>query len=626
MNKINNLIKKIKDAIYSKKGLAITAILSFIYISSMIVLLIISTIIYNNPSISCGSEFKNLRKSILEENKESNDPIMNSSLYGKKFYYSTTSLGEKKYNVFVSSDVKTSNYFGIMTHKKYQDYSINIKIINASVLDAAYISNNNNIFAITIVVLKADGTPYTFLDTDYPLLLNLKYSCNTKLEYHFLDNYLETTNNVLSREIIDDIIANSDDNIKEFVSEIPLVLKKYNINNHEKFFNKLKNGMESVNVSTRLLFICAGLSLFGGTIISFFLLSLINTIKLRKKNKLIEAGINLDKYNEDRQEHLKDYKKDPFDTFVMKTHYKPIFGEWFIRALGFILIVVGSIFMKLINKNIISDTGQLYKLFNNFSTIGYFLLVIALVGIIAQTNKKLTRGSIIFFILSVTYYFTINSIFFALDNVSKSDYDGLSISNMIASMLPGNIFLSIGLFTFIGFFLFEEPDEWFIKRKVFRGLSAIPTSIAIISVALSILWSNNVLQTNYWIKSFLFIRNFDGLVVGILFEYALFAFKSIYTKRYGKNVAENDLFLPHNQLKKNLALCAIVIIYIILFYIMPYDWKKSLVDDSHTYVYLLIPIFLFYKPIGKDYKPISNFIYYAIYIAALIIPSIINIF
>ena len=75
-----------------------------------------------------------------------------------------------------------------MTHKKYQDYSIDIKIINASVLDAAYISNNNNIFAITIVVLKADGTPYTFLDTDYPLLLNLKYSCNTKLEYHFLDN------------------------------------------------------------------------------------------------------------------------------------------------------------------------------------------------------------------------------------------------------------------------------------------------------------------------------------------------------------------------------------------------------------------------------------------------------
>ena len=172
MNKINNLIKKIKDAIYSKKGLAITAILSFIYISSMIVLLIISTIIYNNPSISCGSEFKNLRKSILEENKESNDPIMSSSLYGKKFYYSTTSLNDKNYDIFVSSDVKTSNYFGIMTQKKYQDYVIDIKLINSSILNSFYIQdNNNNIFAITIVALKSDGTPYTFLDTDYPLLL-----------------------------------------------------------------------------------------------------------------------------------------------------------------------------------------------------------------------------------------------------------------------------------------------------------------------------------------------------------------------------------------------------------------------------------------------------------------------
>lgn len=619
IDKIKKILLKIRFAIFSFKGLIISGIISAIYLVSMAVLLINAILIYNNPSTYCGKDFKNMRNEIITNGTQYDDLLVYYQEYGSNFYGIEKIYNNEKYYVYVSGYSKTSNYIGIMNIKKYDGYGLAFCFTNSSIMDDIYAKNRDYAFYAQIVLIKEDGTPYTYSDI-LNLTYDVRYSCNEKFEtikqYDLkIDDMLD-----VNQDIIDEINNNSDTLIKEFLTNINPVIETFNVNS-SNVLSGLKKASYNVVISARYLIICALISLFGGFFVSIFLLALVKYLKEKKRKKL---SIDTVETKEIKYPIPKE-RTDPFEIFVSKTHLKPILNEWVIRGLGFIFIVVSSIVLKLIKSgSILDESNNIAIVFNNINTIGSFLLVIALVGIISETGRKLTNGTMLFITLAVIYYFAVNSFFFAIDCINKIDLGGLTLSSLFSTLLPGNIFMSIGMFTFIGFFLFEEPEEWFINRKLFRSLSIIPASIALLSVVLSILWTSGTLRTyNYWISSFFFIRNFDGLFVGILFEFTLFAFRSIYNKKYGKENAQIELEKPHNQFKKNVALCIIVLLYVLIFYLLPYEWKKAMVSDKHTYVYLMIPLFLFYKPSGKNYKPINNVIYYALYITVFAIPALV---
>jgi len=131
---------------------------------------------------------------------------------------------------------------------------------------------------------------------------------------------------------------------------------------------------------------------------------------------------------------------------------------------------------------------------------------------------------------------------------------------------------------------------------------------------------------SYWLGTFFFVRDFDGLFVGVLFEFSIFAFRAILIHKHGRKAIDEKMSDPTVQFQKNIALCAIVLLYVAIFYAFPPSWKSALALPDHTYVYLLIPVFLFYRPAGKNRNMVSNAIYYVLYIFALAMPTIISFF
>ena len=217
---------------------------------------------------------------------------------------------------------------------------------------------------------------------------------------------------------------------------------------------------------------------------------------------------------------------------------------------------------------------------------------------------------------------TVSAMLFLLDIAVPFDAGlGLGTGSILAEMLPGNIFLGIGLFAFIGFFLFENPPRWFINRKVFRSLSLIPALIALASVVISALYRANVIHFSFWITNLLFIRDFDSIFVGVTYEFIAFAFYASAKRKYGSNKVDEAMERPHVQFEKNAALCGLILAYTLFFYLVPSEVKTAMNIPKYTFIWALIPLFLFYKPAGKKHKNKLDILYYALYILTMLIPK-----
>ena len=628
--KIFAILHKVKAAIFSKSGVIITGALSLIYIGAMAGLFITSINNYNNPSLACGKEFRSLRQEILQSGTAERNPrFIERENYGKNFVVVTKEHQGETFRVLVSSEDKYSNFLGISTVRLYDGYGLGLCFGTAWFLEDTYVADENYIFYVQAVIAKADGTPYYLGDTDIELDNDYRYSCNTSfnlIELHPLDDVWGID---VDQAIVDDINQNAPAIIEEFITHITPVLEQFQSHNIPKIFAGLQKGMLNSIYCSSLLIIAAFLSVIGGPILCLFGFGLANLIHQKNAAKLLANGpletVVEENVPASTPTEIPPSRAGPLQKFVEKTHIRPVLGEWVIRGLGLALLIVGSVFMSLINKELLpAGVENYYPLFSSLHSMGSFLLVIAVIGIIAETRKNLTVLSAFFFTLAVTYYLAVTSALFFVDTVDRYDFAGISFSSLISTFLPGNIFMGLGLFTFIGFFLFEEPPRWFKKRKLFRSLSAIPTSVALASVVFSFLRLGGIVEPNYWISTILFVSAFDSLFVGVIYLYTIFIFRTILKKRHGRDRVDDVMARPWVQFQKNICLCLIVLAYTALFYTLPADIKHALALPDHTFIYFLIPLLLFYKPAGKNRKAISNVIYYTLYIIGAAFPSVLG--
>ena len=627
---IVKFFKRFYRALFSRAGVITLGVLSFVFVDLTVSLLFLAGVSYSNPAALCGADFRALRQEVLDTGQQE-EPLTQHEYFGDFFSAVDKVEGGKTYTVFVSTSSMYSNYLAVVTKEAHKGYGLAISFSMGWITGKTYSNDSEYAFTVAVSLLKEDLTPFIHEPFNSPLLYSVIYASDPAFNLVKESELSEPLEGIkIDPAIIEEINATADDVAKEFLTHVKPVLRQFKSNKVDLILIELKGALREIQVYTMCLFFTVLLTLLGGPLLCLFFLTLVTRIQWRKKRRLIAEG----KFPEETVEEPPNpetieakRRKDPYEIFVAKTHLRPFIGEWLLRGFGFALLILGSIFTTLINNN--SLTGPLadsYALFNTLNTMGSFILVIALIGVIAESRQGLRLSSAGFFVLAFTYYFALNSILFFIDSLYKFDFGGVSFSSLISALMPGNIFMSMGLFTFIGFFLFEKPPEWVIPRKVFRALSAIPTSIAIMSVILSLLWTSGILLPNYWVSSLFFVRDFDGLFVGVLYIYVIFIFRCYLSKTRGKQNVDDEMERPAVQFAKNISLVLIVVVYTILFYCIQGPARKALRLADNTFVYFLIPIFLFYKPAGRKHKMLDNIIYYGIYILAFAIPSIVNFF
>jgi len=646
--KTKGFLKKVSSFLFSKKGVISLGVSSLVYILTITTLFVITGVSYSNPSAMAGQDFQSLRKQVIDEGRAEDPFLIDYGFYGKAFAGTERTLNGDTYYVYVSSESLCSNYLGIATKVLYEDYGLVLGLTISHILEPAYQENHDFIFAAQTLVIQSDGSPYVLYDY-FLVNAGTRYDCSIQGDLKLSHAYYDDWGIDLDPEIIAEIDQNSEGLLRDFFPKAKAVIDGFGVQS-DSVFQGIKRSFEASEAGSALLSVAAGLSFVGGPVTMLFALSLIRLLIQKKKRRLIQEGAIAESEKEDLLVTIPGTETSPLpgtetspppppeerkaaalildgpiERFCAKTRIRPVLGEWVIRGIGFALIVVGSVFMRIINASLATPAiEELYPLFKMINAAGQVLLVIALIGIIAETRRNLTFTAAAFFTMAVTFYMAVNSVFFALDSTIKTTFMDISFSQFLSQMIPGNIFMSMGLFAFIGFFLFEEPPSWLIKRKAFRLLSLIPTGIAISSVVLSILYRAEAIAPNYWISSFFFVRDVDGLFVGIAFLFELFLFRHVIGKRYGKENVDEVMSRPSVQFKKNLVLCLIIGVYTAIFYLVPSGGRSYLRLDDHTLIYCLIPFLLFYKPAGKNRNNALNILYYALYILTFLIPTIVT--
>ena len=638
--KVKGFLKKVFSSLLSKKGVISLGVISLVYILAISTLFAVTGISYSNPAAIGGKDFQSLRKQVIAQGQTEDPFLIDCDFYGESFVGTERNLNEETYYVYVSNESLCSNYLGIATKVLYEDYGLVLGLTLSHFLERAYQDNHDFVFVAQTIVIHSDGSPYVFYDY-FLVNAGTKYDCSIQGELKLNHDYFDDWGIDLDPQIIAEINQNSEGLLRDFFPKAKAVIDGFGVHS-DSVFKGIKRSFEASEAGSGLLSITVVLSFFGGPITMLFILGLARLLIQKKKRRLIQEGVLTEREGEDllvtlpltetsplpppeERKGAAVILEGPFERFYAKTHIRPVLGEWVIRGIGFALIVLGSVFMQIINASLATPAIEdLYPLFKMINAAGQVLLVVALIGIIAETRRNLTFTAAVFFTMAVTFYLAVNSVFFALDSTIKFDFMGITFSQFLSMLLPGNIFMSMGLFAFIGFFLFEDPPSWLVKRKVFRLLSLIPTGIAILSVVLSILYRAEAIAPNYWVSSFFFVRDVDGLFVGIAFLFELFFFRHFIAKRYGKENVDELMSRPSVQFKKNLILCLIIAIYTAIFYLVPSGGRTYLRLDDHTLIFCLIPLLLFYKPAGKNRSNASNILYYALYILTFLIPTIVT--
>ncbi|MBE6126389.1 MAG: hypothetical protein E7182_00145 [Erysipelotrichaceae bacterium] len=638
--KAKGFLKKVFSSFFSKKGVISLGVISLVYILAITTLFAVTGVSYSNPAAISGKDFQSLRKQVIDQGQAEDPFLIDYDFYGKSFVGTERTLDEETYYVYVSNENLCSNYLGIATKVLYEDYGLVLGLTLSHFLERAYQNDHDFVFVAQTLVIHNDGSPYVFYDY-FLVNAGTKYDCSIQGELKLNHDYYDDWGIDLDPQIIAEINQNSEGLLRDFFPKAKAVIDGFGVHS-DSVFKGIKRSFEASEAGSGLLSIAAVLSFFGGPITMLFILGLARLLIQKKKRRLLQEGALTEREGEDLLVTLPGIEtstlpppeerkgaavilEGPIERFCAKTHIRPVLGEWVIRGVGFALIVLGSIFMHIIDASLATPAVEdLYPLFKMINAAGQVLLVVALIGIIAETRRNLTFTAAAFFTMAVTFYLAVNSVFFALDSTIRTDFMGITISQFLSKMLPGNIFMSMGLFAFIGFFLFEDPPSWLVKRKVFRLLSLIPTGIAILSVVLSILYRAEAIPPNYWVSSFFFVRDVDGMFVGIAFLFELFLFRHFLAKRYGKENVDEVMSRPSVQFKKNLILCLIIAIYTAIFYLVPSGGRTYLRLDDHTLIFCLIPLLLFYKPAGKNRSNVSNILYYALYILTFLIPTIVT--
>ena len=637
-SKFGRFLLRIKRFFESRLGVGILGVISVVAGGFIAFALVYPIVVSTNPGIICSKTILDMRDRVLAEGKEYSG-MGDGAIVNLNRAISTTSEG-------------TTYYYAVSTFQRACDqYAVEF-VTETSVGKAQFSFHSNPDHLSPPIKLEKCYFLYAVNFENNPLDPSKKAEISDiGMEWGYDGTLFEdrTDHTRFPASLWEECNAR----MQTFMQETPKILEQFNIIDTYALIDGYIDQYRAFTQTARLPAINIILSLIFTPVVSFFFVEWTNLLLRDKQFKLVSRGIlersststasalsipssTIETASEE-EEHKTGkieetdaiaLRSNRFESFLQERNIRPVFGEWVIRGAGLFLLFVGTVLVWLSSYSSSHSLGGVgWEIFRAAepqyeSIVGTanVVLTIALVGIIAETRRNLHITSAIFFILALTWYTVITSVLVSLDLAIRAGPSALV--DLIAMFLPGNIFINIGIFTFIGFFLFSDPPRYFINRKVFRALCVIPLGIAALSVTFTALTTLQFMIPPYWLRPMLLDRSFDSLIIGIVYEFVAFAFRATLTKKHKTENIDELLERPSIQFAKNFILCGLIAFYVIAFYAIPTVRQGTVSSGPNTFIYILIPLFLFYKPAGRHHRAISDAIYYALYASVLLLPRL----
>ena len=610
---LSKILSPLTNFLTRKRGLWTSAISLFLFFAIFLTSLIFTVRLPSNPGIYIGEEFMSVRAKTLESGQRV-DAIAKSIITRSKQVYGVSHpFGESSYISMFSKSDHASDWFGL----RYEHVCEKIKVI-AEFSTTFYLDD-----------VKGKDLPFSYdldlYDSTTGEDLYISFSAYEEggsyviSADYLLNKYSDEANALYekaARETLDKITPYLNQHIEESgFASAPQALKL--ISDHYQRFDDIISALFIIDIIFSTL-----------TIISFGALS----FSLIARGMINEQDFDIKKETEALPPPILEEPSN-FATRLKKMHLRPLIKEWPIRIVGLSLLFIGSLFTLLSALATKHSWGEGWtNFFTNFSlpiesilSLGNFILAICIVNIIAETHYKLHRTAFTLFGLGLIYY-VITTLFMFFLEISYPSEAGVGelVVFIFQLLLPGNIFLGIGIFCHVGFFLFSTPDPKKINRRAFRFCSAIPTVFALFVLAFSYLFNSAIFFIPYWISNLLFIKDPSFLIGGIGYEFIVFLWHLRMKKKYG----ENYLFYEEredSQMMKNIMLCILILTLQIAAFAIPLQIRKAMkFSATYTVIGLSIPLFLLQKPAGKNRKGSGDILYYALFFAFTFLPSLLG--
>lgn len=650
-------MRRLKRICFSQTFIVTTGILSILFITYFALSVTASNFHLNDPGGSCGQTFLSFRQKVLDEGSES-PTLTIEEAEALKIEREDDGV---VFQAVVSANSSMSDQFEIRYYANPQTEKYNLLISIASEYYALSTTSNDisQRFIVDAILTKKNGDRFEKRFNPY---ISAGIGDNNSISYLDATFFYPAEKAALLNGIDLKVAATqAQDAIQWFAGDLPRRFRLFGIQDFSRFKTEYLSMCRPNPLIASNVAVCIFLSFAGAPLIALFFFSWSHQLESDKRFRLIcngtlkferletavpfrEPGAPMPSYEfeaariEEKKPKAKSIDEMPsrntaFEAFLTKYNIHPVLGEWIFRGVGLALVGIATIWMFIGSKlDPKSFAGAVFEAaspyFESASSTGMFILVIALVGVISETHKGLKISANVFLALGLWYYFFIGATFAFLDAIMpslSSNNIPFRISDLLTAASAGNIFLGIGIFALLGFFLFTNPPRWFINRKLFRSFAAIPTLLAVGSFVITILVKLNVFVPSMWLRNLLFSKSPDQLLIGVAFEFVIFGFQCYLAKRFGEENVDVQAGRDIIQINKNLALFGLIVVYTIVFYCIPVDVRLSIGMSKDTYIILVAPFFLFYKPAGANHKVSDDIIYYALYVVAMYTPTIVSV-
>ena len=625
----------------SRLGVASLGIIAISFVTLLVYQSVQIIRFEQDPLYAYPSEAQTLHHDVMANGTEFDDHLGLNLLPITKTKAIKRTYAEQEYAYCVPGDPHTSDMACVSATYVDDVYSIQIGFSTATVIGRPV--GVNSLFYAKVAIYDTK-TNRPFLKGGVETDNYFAYEVTSAVDMELVSTQHTWCPEQLTPEEYDVALAKGQTEARNIFDALPSILEAFGVNYGTAYLNFLVGAGEIRNAESARTIYFALSWFFGAPIIALFVILWVRLLVEDRRIRLISRGVverkstttaetlsisteappsEVEAFTEEKEETpivRQRRRAEKVEDWLARKNIRPIFGEWVFRGIGLGLVFIGAILSSLAAFFLAGDAGQVAQITSYFDSIrqlGAFVLVISVITIISETRRNLSITASAFLGLAFVFYGLTCALWLFLSLVTGL---GTELISILAQGTGGNVLLGLGIFAITGFFLFENPPKWFINRKVFRSLSAIPVLLTIASLVAAYLFEVFQITIPFWLSGLLFLRDFPSLVIGLVMEFAIFIFRTRLKRAYGEENVSAQMSRPVVQFTKNLILCGLILFFTVVFYILPSPVRLSLQMGKHTFVYLMIPFFLFFKPAGENHKFKSDIIYYILYIVCMAVP------
>lgn len=307
---------------------------------------------------------------------------------------------------------------------------------------------------------------------------------------------------------------------------------------------------------------------------------------------------------------------------------QPVLPETLFRLAGVILILISSILLFKVAQQIF-NAGDIFEMIDAAMNVLDWVKLLPLIPLgttlwffirieVLHTSENVLPSILLSFFLGLLYYAAENA--FDLYFTLNSDTYRSTLLGLFLMFMPGNLFWGMTCFSLIVLFLLTTPN--FKKKKsvlYWRLLSLLPIAYLLFSYLYALgvkLWGWQ--EMGMEVSGLFFHKQLVTTTFAILYPLALYFYRKLLVRKYGKENASLYFAGNHYYFVKNLLAASILGGLALASYLLRNSSFESALGLKQSYwIAVLIPFILLYHPhLGKR-NPIVDLLFPLAYTISL---------